>query len=76
MTFEINAFSAFKKPNIDSDEVHDGDLIKKVCKKVDAMSLCISDPLEIALVIEEEFLEKFKLDDVIRFVSYMNNDHG
>lgn len=43
--------------------VHDVNLTKKVCKEDDIMSLCISDPLKMALVGDTKFLDKFNLDD-------------
>lgn len=40
-------------------------MIEEVCEEDYIMSLCISDPFEIALVANNEFLNKFNLDDSI-----------
>lgn len=55
--------------------MHDINLIEEICEEEDYMFLYISDPLEMTLVINEEFLDKFKFDDAILFVNYVNNTH-
>lgn len=37
------------------------------------MSLCIFEPLELALVTNNDFIEKFKFNNVIEFVNFMDN---
>lgn len=39
------------------------------------MSLYISNPLEMALMIDVKLLNKFRLDDAIQYANYMNNVH-
>lgn len=57
------------------EEVQDVNLIEKVCEKNDIISLCIYDPLEIVLVTNTKFLDKFNLDDAIQLANYMKDAH-
>lgn len=75
MILELNIFKVFKKPSIGTEEMQDVNLIEEICKNDDIMSLCISDPLEISLVTDVEFLNKFKLYEAIQFINYMNSTH-
>lgn len=65
MTLELNVFNDCKQPIIDCDELQNINLIEKIYKEEDTMSLCISDLLELALVTDGEFLKKFKFNDAI-----------
>lgn len=73
MTLELNVFNVCKQSNFDEEEVQDINLIKKVCEKDDVMSFYISDPLEMTLMTNTKFLNKFKLDDTVQFTNYINN---
>lgn len=50
-------------------------MIEEVSEDDDTMSLRIFDLLEMTLVTDTKFLDKFKLDDTIQFANYMNNVH-
>lgn len=75
MALELNILNVCKQPSIDTDKVQDVNLIEYICKYVEIISLCIFDLLEMAPVIDADFLNKFKLDDVIQFANYINNTH-
>lgn len=49
MTLMLNAFNVCRQPNIDTDELHDINNIDEI-HEVDIIALCITDPLELALI--------------------------
>lgn len=57
MTMKLNVFNICKQPILDTEEVHDINLIEEVCREDDIISLCISVPFEMVLVVDKNFLE-------------------
>lgn len=73
MTLELNVFNVCNKPSVDT-KMHEVNQNEEVRKKDNIISLCISDSLEMALVIDMQLIEKFNLHDINQFIDYPNNN--
>lgn len=73
ITLKLNIFNICMQLSTDTEEVQDVNFIEEVCEDHDIIPLCISDLLEMTLLTNMEFLNKFKLDNAIQFANHMNN---
>lgn len=75
ITLELNLFNVYMQPNLNMEEVHYVNRIEEVYGEDDIMSLCISDLLEMALMTNNKFLDKFNLYDAIQVINFMSDAH-
>lgn len=75
MALEINIFNIFKQLNSDSDEVLDVNSFEGIREAGNLISLCISNLLEVALIMDDNFLQRLNLHDVAQLIKCMNYAH-
>lgn len=65
-------FNLCEQHNVDM-EVQEIKLIEEICENDSITSLCIFDPLKMALAVGTQFIEKFNLHDTYQFIGYIND---